>query len=117
MEKYRHCRYFDDSRGWLAFLYRRGGERAKALAEYYRMLGNSTNRSARLEAKKSLQIIGHKFDDATLDQVEQLIAGDVDASMAYAYHRIYNYAIDLTYQHAEKWDTYYESKNDRKKEG
>src|SRR5437764_3670382 len=78
------------------------------------MLGNPTNRSARLEAKKSLQIIGHKFDDATLDQVEKLIAGDVDASMAYAYHRIYNYAIDLTYQHIDDTDS--DVRNDRKNE-
>jgi outer membrane protein assembly factor BamD (BamD/ComL family) len=78
-------------------LYRRGGARVGALAEYYRLLGSPNDLSARLEAKKSLQMIGHDYDDGTLDKVENLIADDVNASMAYAYHRIYNHATDFTY--------------------
>ena len=53
-------RYINDARGWLVYLYRRGGERARALAEYYRLLGHPTDWDARLEAKKSLQVIGHE---------------------------------------------------------
>lgn len=103
MQKYPRGRYREDARGWIAYLYRRGGERAKALAEYYRMLGHPTDRNVRLEGKKSLQIIGHEYDDATLDEVEKLIADDLDASMAYAYHRIYNQAVDLTAAEIEPW--------------
>lgn len=97
MIRYPGGRYFNDARGWLAYLYRRGGERALALAEYYRLLGDRTDVKARLEAKKSLQMIGHKYDDATLDRVEELIAGEPDTALAYSYHRIYNHAVDLTY--------------------
>ncbi|MEP6703789.1 MAG: outer membrane protein assembly factor BamD [Acidobacteriota bacterium] len=103
MRQYPNGRYFNDARGWLAYLYRRGGNRAEALAEYYRMLGHPTDWSVRLEAKKSLQMIGHAYDDAILDKVESLIADDQNAAMAYAYHRIYNHAIDLTYEEPEQW--------------
>ena len=98
IRRYPNGRYVDDARGWLAYLYRRGGERAKALAEYYRLLGHPTDLAVRLEAKKSLEMIGHEYDDATLDEVEKLIADDSNAAMAYAYHRIYNQAIDYTYE-------------------
>nr|MBA3353999.1 outer membrane protein assembly factor BamD [Blastocatellia bacterium] len=117
MKKYPDGRYFSDARGWLAFLYKRGGERAKSLAEYYRMLGHPTRRAVRLEAKKSLQIIGHEYDDATLDEVEKLIADDVNTAMAYAYHRIYNHAVDLTYARVEPWCCYGENPwGERRKE-
>ena len=98
IRRYPNGRHVEDARGWLAYLYRRGGERAKALAEYYRLLGHRTNRAVRLEAKKSLQMMGHEYSDATLDEVEKLITPDVNAAMAYAYHRIYNQAIDKTYE-------------------
>ena len=117
MRKYPSGRYFDDSHGWLAYLYIQGGERAKGLAEYYRMLGDPKDRSTRLKAKKSLQVLGHRSDDATLDQLEKLIAGEPETAMAYAYHRIYNYAVDSTYQKVEfgySSDSSYG--NDRKKE-
>jgi TolA-binding protein len=103
MEKYPRGRYFNDARGWLAFLYKRGGERAKALAEYYKMLGDVSDRPARLEAKHSLEIVGDDYDDDTLNAVENLIQSDLNASMAYAYYRIYNYAVDSTYQKPEIW--------------
>lgn len=103
MRQYPNGTYFNDARGWLAYLYRRGGNRAEALSEYYRMLGNPDDWSVRLEAKKSLQIIGHAYNDETLDKVESLIADDENASMAYAYHRIYNHAIDLTYEEINRW--------------
>ncbi|HEX4945185.1 MAG TPA: outer membrane protein assembly factor BamD [Blastocatellia bacterium] len=117
MRKYPNGRYFNDARGWLAYLYRRGGERARSLAEYYRLLGHPTDWNARLEAKKSLQMIGHKYDDATLNQVETLIADDANAALAYAYHRIYNHAVDYTYQEANGWAFYGENERwDKKRE-
>ncbi len=96
-------RYRNDVRGWIAFLHKRGGERAEALAEYYRLLGQTDDPRLRLEAKKSLQIIGHDYDDETLDKVEALIADEPDAALAYAYHRIYNHAVDHTYQSLDEW--------------
>lgn len=117
LQKYPNGRYFNDARGWLAYLYRRGGERARALAEYYCLLGHPTDWNARLEAKKSLQVIGHDYDDATLDQVEALIADDAKAALAYAYHRIYNHAVDYTYQEANGWAFYGENERwDKKQE-
>lgn len=108
IQKYPRGRYLNNARGWCAYLYRRGGERAQALAEYYRLLGHPTSRAARLEAKKSLQILGHDYDDATLDEVERLIADDANAAMAYAYHRIYNHAVDLTTDEYDDWCCYKE---------
>jgi outer membrane protein assembly factor BamD (BamD/ComL family) len=116
MRKYPNGRYFNDARGWLAYLYRRGGERARALAEYYRMLGHPTDWNVRLEAKKSLQVIGHEYDDTTLDQVESLIADDANAALAYAYHRIYNYAVDYTYRQVHEWTFYGENERWQKKQ-
>lgn len=98
MKKHPKGRYFNDARGWLAYLYRRGGERSMALAEYYRLLGDKSDLLARLEAKRSLQMIGQEYDDMTLDRLEQFIASDADTALAYTYHRIYNQAVDLTYQ-------------------
>lgn len=112
MKKYPNGRYFNDARGWLAYLYRRGGERAQALAEYYRMLGHPTDWRVRLEAKKSLQVIGHDYSDEVLDQVEALLANDPQAALAYAYHRIYNCAVDYTYKEANDW-AYYSDVNER----
>ena len=96
--EYPNGRYANDSLGWLAYLYRRGGDRAQALALYYRLLGHPTDRTARLAAKKSLQVMGHEYDDEILDKVEELIGNDADAALAYSYHRIYNHATDLTYE-------------------
>lgn len=116
MRKYPRGRYFNDARGWLAYLYRRGGERARALAEYYRLLGHPTDWNARLEGKKSLWIIGHRYDDATLDQVEALLADDANAALAYAYHRIYDHAVDYTYQEGYGWNHYDENERWQKKQ-
>ncbi len=116
MRKYPNGRYFNDARGWLAYLYRRGGEQAKALAEYYRLLGHPTDRNARLAAKKSLQILGHDNDDETLDKLEDLIKDDIDAAMAYSYHRIYNHAVDLTGEKIESWCCYGENEWQEKQE-
>ena len=119
MSAYPNGRYHNDARGWLAYLYRRGGMRAEALAEYYRLLGNPKDRYWRLEAKKSLQMIGQDYDDPTLDKVEQMIANEPDTAMAYAYHRIYNQAVDLTDEKVEPWmfssSTPYEEQESEKK--
>ncbi len=103
IQEYPKGRYANDARGWLAYIYRRGGERAEALAEYYRLLGHPTDRTARLAAKKSLQVMGHEYDDEILNKVEELIANEANAALAYSYHRIYNYATDYTYERFSPW--------------
>ncbi len=110
MRRYPNGRYLLDARGWIAHLYRHVDKTAESLAEYYRLLGNGSDRQWRLEAKKSLQILGHEYDDATLDRVEELIAAEPEAALAYAYHRIYNHAVDLTYVEYSNWCCYGDDK-------
>jgi TolA-binding protein len=100
---YPNGRYVDDANGWIAFIHQVGGQRAESLAGYYRMLGHPTSWRVRLEAKKSLQILGHHFDDETLDRVERILERDVNGAMAYAYHRIYNEAVDYSDQKVDPW--------------
>lgn len=110
LQKYPNGRYVFDARGWLAHLYKHQNKTADSLAEYYRLLGNTKDPQWRLEAKKSLQILGHEQDDITLDKVEALIANDPDAALAYAYHRIYNHAVDLSYAEYNPWCCYGDEK-------
>lgn len=108
--KFPNGRYRNDVRGWIAFLHKRGGERAESLAEYYRLLGQTGDPRWRLEAKKSLQIIGHDYADATLDKVEELLRDEPEAALAYAYHRIYNHAVETSYVEFDEWRIYGEDK-------
>ncbi len=103
LSRFPNSRFATDARGWLAHLYVIGEERPAALAEYYRLLGHPTSWAARIEAKKSLAIIGHNSTDEELDNLEKLLASEPQAAMAYAYHRIYNYAVDLTYTQPNYW--------------
>ena len=103
LDRYPNGRYSNDARGWMAFLFKRGSERAKALAEYYSLLAHPTDLNARLKAKRSLQMIGHAYNDAVLDEVEKIISNDANVALSYAYHRIYNHAIDLSYTAYDEW--------------
>jgi TolA-binding protein len=51
-----HGRFVNDARGWLAHLLLHGHDRASALVEYYRMMGNKHDENARIEAAFSLQL-------------------------------------------------------------
>lgn len=113
VRKYPSGRYSIDARSWLAYLHLHGGDQALAVAEYYRLLGHPTDRDARISAKRSLQYLGHDLDDAVLDRVEELIADTPDAALAYAYHRIYNYAVDLTYSEFDRSCCYGATEGDR----
>lgn len=117
LSRFPNGRFATDARGWLAHLYVIGADRAAALTEYYRLLGHPTSWAARIEAKKSLAILGHKCTDDELDQLEKNIAGEPQAAMAYAYHRIYNYAVDLTYTKSQSWygENNWEEKNKEEK--
>ncbi len=94
LKDYPNGKYSNNARGWLAHLYLRSGDRASALAEYYRLLGQQTDASARVEAVVSLSLSRPHATEAEMDQVESLLATEPAAAMAYAYHNIYNYAID-----------------------
>jgi TolA-binding protein len=94
LKAYPQGRYSNNSRGWLAHLYLRKGDRAQALAEYYRMLGQQTDANARVEAVVSLSLSRPHATEAEMDQVELLLANEPAAGLAYAYYNIYNYAID-----------------------
>ena len=94
MAQYPRGRYFDDARGWLAYLLLRKGDRVGALVEYYRMLADKDSRNTRIQATFSLEFVRHHASDEQMSRVEKLLAAEPDAALAYAYHNIYNYSID-----------------------
>ncbi|HEY0385245.1 MAG TPA: outer membrane protein assembly factor BamD [Pyrinomonadaceae bacterium] len=87
-------RYSADARGWLAYLLLRANDRAGALVEYYRLLGDQQNLNTRLEAAFSLTLVRHHASDDEMRRVEAELEDEPAAALAYAYHNIYNYAID-----------------------
>jgi TolA-binding protein len=96
MREYPRGRYFNDARGWLAFLSHRVGDWAGALVEYYRLLGN-TNVSVRLEAASSLRMVRYRAAESDMREVEARIGGEPAPALAYAYHEIYNYSRTLPF--------------------
>jgi len=86
-------RYYNDARGWLAYLSLRHNDRASALAQYYRLLADETE-NARIEAAFSLALVRWSATDDEMGRVEKELADEPEAALAYAYHNIYNYAID-----------------------
>jgi outer membrane protein assembly factor BamD (BamD/ComL family) len=86
-------RYAADARGWLAFLHVRVGERAEGLAEYYRMLADETNVTARAEAVRSLRLVRDDTSEEEMARVESLLETEPRVALAYAYHEIYNAAL------------------------
>jgi outer membrane protein assembly factor BamD (BamD/ComL family) len=91
LREYPRGRLAEDARGWKAYLHLRRGERAEAMAEYYRMLGGP-DANARVEAAVSLSHVRNHADVAEMLRVEEAIADEPTAAMAYAYHSLYNYA-------------------------
>ncbi len=82
-----------------AYVYRLGGELALGLADYYRMLGHPSDVKVRLKAKNILRIMGENYGtELILNQIEEEIANEPTAALAYAYHRIYNHAVDYSYE-------------------
>ncbi|MEN3332891.1 MAG: Outer rane lipoprotein [Blastocatellia bacterium] len=89
---YPNGRLTADAQGWMAYILLKLGDRAAALAEYYRMLG-SDNDASRIEAVYSLGITRSHASDADMARVEKLIENEPAAALAYAYHTIYNFAL------------------------
>lgn len=94
MAEYPRGRYFNDARGWIAYLMLRKGDRAAALVEYYRMLSDQNDQNARIEGATSLEMVRHHATDEELSRVEKEIAGEPQGALTYAYHSIFNYSID-----------------------
>ena len=94
MAEYPRGRYFNDARGWVAYLMLRADDRAKALAEYYRLLSDERDEDARTEAAVSLEMVRHHATDDELARVESEIADEPRVALTYAYHSIFNFSID-----------------------
>jgi TolA-binding protein len=89
-----HGHFVNDARGWLAYLLLHSHDRVGALVEYYRMIGDKRDENARVEGAFSLQLVRGHATDEEMARVELALEGEPDAALAYAYHNIYNYAID-----------------------
>ncbi len=88
-----------------AYWLRRGGELALGAADYYRMLGHPSDIRVRLQGKQALRLLGENFGtDAILSEIETELADEPQAALAYAYHRIYNHAVDYNYAVPYRWD-------------
>ncbi|MDQ3687917.1 MAG: hypothetical protein M3430_20255, partial [Acidobacteriota bacterium] len=94
MREHPRGRYARDARGWLAYLMLRAGDRSGALVEYYRLLGDENDVNARLEGAFSLSLVRHHASDAEMSRIEAEIEDEPATALAYAYHNLYNYAID-----------------------
>lgn len=114
MMQYPRGRYFDDARGWKAYLLLRKGDRAGALVEYYRLLADKRNRTTQIDATFSLGLVRHHASDEEMARVERQIAGEPEVALAYAYYNIYNYSIDLEndsppYEEVKDWKGNYDA--------
>lgn len=105
--EYPRGRYFNDARGWLAYLSLRRNDRAEALAQYYRLLSDKHDENARIEAAFSLNLVRSSASDDEMSRVEKELANEPEAALAYAYHNIYNYSIDP----GDSYPPYEETKN------
>lgn len=89
--EYPRGRFAADARGWLAYLDWRVGDKASALAEYYRMLGDERDAGAVREAVASLRLTRGHADEADIERLQRDLEDEPQAALAYAYHEIYNY--------------------------
>src|SRR6185295_13685538 len=92
--EYPRGRYFNDARGWIAYLLLRKGDRAAALVEYYRLLSDPNDQNARIEAASSLAMVRHHATDEEMARVEEQLADEPQVALTYAYHSIFNYSVD-----------------------
>ena len=110
MREYPHGRYYSDARGWLAHLLLLAGDRAGALIEYYRMLGDQ-DEAGRIEALFSLSLVRNKADDSEIAKVEATLEHEPAAALAYAYHNIYNHVFRSVYE--RYWDDDKEERDEK----
>jgi TolA-binding protein len=108
--EYPRGRYQADARGWLAFSSLRAGDFADALANYYRLLSDESNRRARAEALRSLSLARAGADDEAMHRLEDDLSDEPSVALVYAYHNLYNYtgrlnAYDYTLPEEESGDS------------
>ena len=94
MAEYPRGRYFNNARGWIAYLMLRKDDRAGALIQYYRLLSDQNDENARTEAAYSLEMVRHHATEYELSRVEAELADEPQVALTYAYHSIFNYSID-----------------------
>ena len=92
LREYPRGRYALDARGWLAHIALRAGDRAAALADYYRSLSEARDAKTRQSLLVSLRLSRGHASDAEIQKVEEDLADEPAAALTYAYHNIYNYA-------------------------
>ena len=102
--EYPRGRYFNDARGWVAYLMLRKGDRAAALVEYYRLLSDRSDEYARIEAACSLKMVRHHATDEELLRVEEQIADEPQVALTYAYHSIFNFSINPDSSYGPDWE-------------
>jgi TolA-binding protein len=93
LDEYPKGKYFHDARGWQGYLELRRHDRAGALIQYYRLLAGDDD-SARTKGAVSLAYVRWTATDDEISKVEKELADEPQAALAYAYHNIYNYAIN-----------------------
>lgn len=94
LAEYPRGRFFNDARGWIAYLMLRADDRAEALVEYYRLLSDQNDENARTDAAFSLEMVRHHATEDELIRVETQLANEPQVALTYAYHSIFNYSID-----------------------
>jgi TolA-binding protein len=104
MAEYPHGRYFNDARGWLAYLSLRKNDRAAALVEYYRLLSDPNDENVRIEAATSLNMVRHHATEEELSRVEKQLADEPQVALTYAYHTIFNFSIDPDPSYGPDWE-------------
>lgn len=102
--EYPRGRYVNDARGWIAYLRLRENNRAAALVEYYRLLSDPSDENARIEAASSLKMVRHHATEEELSRVEKQLADEPQAALTYAYHSIFNFAINPDSSYGPEWE-------------
>lgn len=93
VKEYPRGKYFNEARGWQAYLMLRRRDRVGALAQYFRLLADP-DESARRQATISLTLVGLPSTDEEFSSLEKDLADEPPAALAYAYYIIYNYSVD-----------------------
>ncbi len=93
LAEYPRGRFRGEARGWLGYLRLRVGETAEGLAEYYRLLADERDESARAEGVISLKLTRGVAAEIDIERLEALLAAEPRVALAYAYHEIYNYTL------------------------
>src|SRR5262245_46665941 len=91
LRDYPRGRFALDARGWLARLSFLEGDRAAALAEYYRLLAEAPDAPTRQSLLSSLSVTRRQTSDDEIRQVESELADEPAAALTYAYQNIYNF--------------------------